>query len=244
MSVPSGRARAAALVACLGLSAPFTAGSDALAQAKKPAPAPAQPAPGQQPPGPVKVDLKASQADWTKVCGKDQGNNKEICYTTRDFSSDPTQPPAIALAVYDIKGDDTRVIRLLMPVGLLLKPGFRVSVDKGPQIDGAFEICMPNGCFAETKIKGVAVDQIKKGTLMNVAVKNPSNTEVDFTLPLEGFGKAFDGPAIDPKVLQAQQEELQKQLEAKAKQQRQVLEQQQGGGTAPATPATPATPAK
>lgn len=231
------------VLACLsvtGLAAP------AFAQAKKPtAPAAAAPAPGQASPtpqapqGPIKVDLQPAQADWTKVCGKDQGNGKEICYTTRDFGTAPDQPPAIALAVYDIKGDDQRVVRLLMPVGLLLKPGFRFSADKGPQIEGNFEICMPNGCFAEAKVKGVTIDSLKKATALNVAVKNSANIEVDFGIPLAGFGKAFDGAAIDPKVLQAQQEQLQKQLEAKAQQQRQMLEQQQKAG-APAAGAAPA----
>ncbi len=227
-------ARALPALACLGL----LAGAPALAQTAKKPGAAAAPAgqPGQQQ-GPIKVDLKPSQPDWTKVCGKDQGNNKEICYTTRDFGTDPAQAPLIALAVYDVKGEDTRIVRLLMPLNLLLRPGFRVAVDKGPQVEGAFEICLPNGCFAETRFKGPAIDQLKKGTLLSVAVKNPVNTEVDFSLPLEGFGKAFDGPAIDPKVLQAQQEQLQKQLEEKAKQQRQMLEQQQGGATAPASPA-------
>ncbi len=242
------RARAVALITCLSLSGVGFAGTDAFAQAaKKPAaPAPAAapagqpPAQGQapgQPQGPIKVDLSASQADWTKVCGKDQGNQKEICYTTRDFGTAADQPPAIAVAIYDIKGDDTKVVRLLMPVGLLLKPGFRFSIDKGPQTDGAFEICMPNGCFAEAKVKTAVIDTFKKGTTMNVAVKNSVNNEVNFTIPMAGFGKAFDGAPIDPKVLEAQQQELQKQLEAKAQQQRQMLEKQNGAAPAGAAPA-------
>ena len=242
--------RAAALTACLCLPALAVTDTAAIAQAaKKPAAPAAQPAApaaaqGVAPQGPVKVDLQAAQADWTNVCGKDQGNGKEICYTTRDFGTAPDQPPAVAVAIYDIKGDDQRVVRLLMPVGLLLKPGFRFSLDKGPQIEGNFEICMPNGCFAETKVKGPTIDQLKKATTMTVAVKNSANIEVDFGIPLSGFGKAFDGAPIDPKVLQAQQEELQKQLEAKAQQQRQMLEQQQkAAGQAPAAPAATPAPA-
>lgn len=248
------RTRSAALIACLSLPGLGFAGGGAFAQAAKKPVAPAAaapagaPAPAGQPQGPVKVDLQPSQADWTKVCGKDQGNNKEICYTTRDFGTGPDQPPAIAVAIYDVKGDDTRIVRLLMPVGLLLRPGFRFSIDKGPQIDGAFEICMPNGCFAEAKVKGPTIDSLKKGTVMNVAVKNSVNNEVSFGIPMAGFGKAFDGPAIDPKVLESQQQELQKQLEAKAKAQRQQLEQQTGaapaaGAPAPAPAAAPAAPA-
>ena len=236
-----------ALAGLAGLS------SQAFAQSKPAAPAAPAPAAGaaqpqgQQPQGPVKLDLVSTGSDWVKVCGQDQGNGKKICYTTRDFSTAADQPPAIALAVYDISGDDSRVFRLLTPVGLLIKPGFRYSVDKGAQLEGQFEICMPNGCFAETRIKGPQVDALKKGTTLNVSFKNSANNEVTFTMPLAGFGKAFDGAAIDPKVLQAKQEQmqqdLQKQLEQKAQAQRQQLEQSGAKpGAAPAAPA--AAPAK
>ena len=63
----------------------LTAGQ-AFAQAKKtpaqkPAdPAPAQAAPAGQPPQDNRVELKPSQPQWTKVCGKDEQANKEICY--------------------------------------------------------------------------------------------------------------------------------------------------------------------
>jgi invasion protein IalB len=211
-----------------------------------PAPAPAQAAPAQQgepgqlPPGPVKVDLSPTQNEWTKVCGKDQAANKEICYTTRDFGSQPDQPPALALAVYDVKGEDTRIVRILLPVGLMLRPGFRLTVDKNAPAEGAFEICFPNGCFAETRIKGTQVDQLKKGTLATIAVRNQVGNEVDFSVPLAGFGKSFDGPAIDPKVLEEQQKRLQEQLQKRADDERKKLEAAQ---PAPAAPA-PAAPAK
>ena len=225
---------AATLAGCLALT-----GGAALAQQTAPA-APGAPAQAQQAPpqGPVKVELQASQSDWTKVCGK-AGPNKEICFTTRDFTQAADQPPLIAMAVYDVKGEEP-IIRFLMPPGLLIRPGIRFSTDKGAQQEAAYTICLPNGCFAENKVKTAAVDQMKKGTTLNVVAKNSVNNEVTFTLPLAGFGKAFDGPAVDPKVLQAQQEaqqqELQRQLEERAKQQRQTLEQKSG----PAAPATPA----
>ena len=55
-------------------------------------------------------------------------------------------------------------------------------------------------------------------------------------------GKAFDGAAIDPKVLQKQQEDLQKQLEERAKKQRQDLEKQNGGAAPVIPPAAPKAP--
>ncbi len=203
---------------------------------------PGAPAPGGMPQqGPLKVDLVPTQAQWTKVCGHDNAANKDICYTTRDFSAQQGQAPVLALAVYDVKGDDTRIIRLLMPVGLMLRPGFRFAIDKGPVEEGAFEVCFPNGCFAEAKVKKNVIDSAKKGQVMTVVVKNQANAEVVFNVPLEGFGKAFDGPAVDPKVLAEQQKKLQEELQKRAMEQRQKLQQQQGGAApAPAAPAAPA----
>ena len=168
-------------------------------QPQQPAQAPA----GAPPAGPQRVDLQGSQAEWTKVCGKDQAANKEICYTTRDFGTDANQPPVLAVAVYDVKGDDQKVVRLLLPPALLLRPGFRFSVDRGATTDGAFEICFPNGCFAEAKVRTAAVDGIKKGKRPPKAVNQNIYhlSEVLVLLPFEGvlpeFRQQIDAPDIE-----------------------------------------------
>ena len=214
-------------------------GVEAFAQAPKPTPPAAAPAQKQTPPAPapaqqqqqnapLRVDLQPTQGEWTKICGKDQAANKEICYTTRDFGTAADQPPVLALAVYDIKGDDQRIVRLLLPVALMLRPGFRFSIDKGATQEGGFEICFPNGCFAESKVKGPTIDQMKKGATMNISVKNQANNEVTFAIPIAGFGKAFDGAAMDPKVLEEQQKRLELELQKRAEEQRKSLEGQPG----------------
>jgi invasion protein IalB len=228
------------------------AGGQAFAQAKKPAAPtspPAEPTPMLAAPMQAPINLLPTQNEWTKVCGKDQAANKEICYTTRDFSAQADQPPVLALAVYDIKGDDTRIVRLLMPVGLMLRPGFRFAVDKGAEQEGGFEICFPNGCFAEAKVKGTVLAELKKGTTLNVTVKNQVNNLVTFAVPLAGFGKAFDGPAKDPKELEEERKKFEAELQKRAEEERKKLEAakpEAGKPTPPApAPATPpATPKK
>jgi invasion protein IalB len=204
---------------------------------------PAQPTPQGQPAqagqqagtGPTIVQVKPepSQTDWTKVCGKDQGQNAEVCYTTRDFVSDQGQP-VLAAAVYDIKGPQPqRVVRFLMPLGLLLKPGIRFAVDQGQPTPGGYAICFPNGCFAEASIKDDTINALKKGTNLNISVQNQAGREVTFAVPLAGFGKAFDGAPIDPKVLEEQQKKLQEELQKKSDELRKRLEE----GQANAAPA-------
>jgi invasion protein IalB len=242
--------RFGALTVAVGLA--LSAGG-AFAQATKPAapatpapaapaPAPAAPAAAAPPNGPVRLELMAMQAPWTKICGKDQGTGKEVCYTTRDFGQAADQPPTLAIAVYQMANEERRIARFLLPVGLLLKPGFRLVIDKGEPIDGKFAICFPNGCFAEAELNGATLGALKKAQIASVIVRNQANIEVTFDLPMKDFATAFDGPAVDPKVLEQQNQELQKQLEERARQQREKLEQQQqSSAPTPAAP-TPAAP--
>ncbi|KST58228.1 invasion protein [Methylobacterium sp. GXS13] len=241
-----------ARAALLGLAGLGLAAAPSLAQPKKPAaPAPTAPAPAapstpaantpagaaaQTGPQIVTVKSEPSQADWTKVCGKDQGSGTDICYTTRDFVSDQGEP-VLAVAVYDMKNaaqkQEVRVVRYLLPLGLPLQPGIRFNVDGQAATPGRFAVCFPNGCFAEAGgVDAGVIAAMKKGTTLNVSVQNQTQREVTFAVPLTGFGKAFDGPAIDPKVLEEQQKKLQAELEKRSEDMRKKLEQQ--GSAAPA----------
>ncbi|MBV1702544.1 MAG: invasion associated locus B family protein [Hyphomicrobiales bacterium] len=204
-------------------------------------------APAQQPGGAVKADL-IGLGKWLKICDVDQNIKKKVCYATRDFGTAANQP-TLALAVYSTEGEKVKILRMLLPVGLLLQPGFRMSVDKGAGTAGAYQICFPNGCFAQTKLDPAALERTKKGTEMHIEVQNQGGQVITFNLPLEGFGTAFDGPAIDPKVLaaeqKAQQDQLKAALQQRAEEQRKALEKTAPAGAAPAAPAaaTPAAPA-
>jgi invasion protein IalB len=187
----------------------------------------------------VQVKAEPSQPEWTKVCGKDQNTNTEICYTTRDFVSDQGQP-VLALAVYDVKGQQPqKVVRFVMPLGLLLQPGLRFTVDQGQAVAGRYVMCLPNGCFAEAQVKDDFIASLKKGANLNVSVQNQMGREITFAVPAAGFGKSFDGPPIDPKVLEEQQKKLQEELQKKSEEMRQKM--LNGAAGAPGAPA-PAAP--
>ena len=121
------------------------------------------------------------------------------------------------------------------------KPG---APDPARVVAGTYTVCFPNGCFAETVgLKDDVVNAMKKGTTINVSVQNQVGREVTFAVPLAGFGKAFDGAPIDPKILEEQQKRMQEELEKRSEDMRKKLEQQQGAAPA-AGAAAPAPAAK
>jgi len=231
-----------ALAAIAGLALMVLAGS-ASAQTKKPTPAPTpapaapapQAAPAPSPAALVQVQPEPTQTDWVKICGEDQNTKKKICYTTRDFVSDQNQP-VLAVAVYDIQGDPNRVVRFLLPLGFILAPGVRFSVDQGIAQAGKYAVCFPNGCFAEVPVKDDIIAALKKGTSISISVQNQFAREVVFQVPLSTFGKVFDGPAVDPAVLAEQQKKLQEQMQKQAEEMRKKMDTQ-GQPAAPAVPA-------
>lgn len=227
--------------AALAAASLFALTAPTLAQPKKaPAPAPAaQPAPAPAPEGPTKVVVKPepSQTDWLKVCGNDPGNNKQICYTTRDFVSENGEP-VLAVAVYAVQDDPERIVRFLLPLGFLLEPGVRFNLENGQPVPGKFAICFPNGCFAEAKVKDDFMKAMKTNSNLSISIRNQVGREVAFQVPLAGFGKAFDGAPIDPKVLEEQQKKLQEELQKRGEALRQ--QQQQSGAPAAAVPGAPA----
>jgi invasion protein IalB len=254
------RSGAAALALSLALGASSAFAQNAPAKPAAPAPAPAPAAPAQSAPAqpaapapPSKVDLVSPEPQWAKFCAKDPNTGKDACATMRDFATAADQPPMVSINVFELSGEEKRKLRLLMlPIGMLLKPGFRVIIDKGEPIEGKYDMCFQNACSAEVDIGASTLAALKKGSTMSVVMRVPggevSGRELTFNIPLKDFGPAFDGKPTDPKLLEQQRQQLQQQLQKKAEEQRKLLEQQNGAaapaGAAPAAAApTAAAPA-
>jgi len=190
--------------------------------------------------GPITVSLKSNPSlpDWTKVCGKNEGqfNGYELCYTTRDFVSDDGEQ-VIAVAIYDLIGGPqagTKVVQFVTPVGLLLTPGLRFAVDDALGTAARYTVCFSTGCYAEAAIKQELVNTIKKGTTLKVAVQNQAGREIILLVPLAGLAKVYDGPAIEPEALRKQQESFLDYMKRRAE----IIREKQlerGSGSSPGT---------
>ncbi len=241
--------------ACLSLTMAM-AGSAVAQQAQTPRPAapaqaprPAQPAAAAAASTVVPLKADPNQTNWTKVCGRDPQTQRETCYITRDFVAENDQP-VMAVALYETKGEGTRVdrqLRYLLPLTFLLQPGVRTAIDNGQPIAGRYTICVQNGCFAEFAATEAQFQALKKAKALTIQVQNQAAREVSFQLPLDGFAAGVDGPAIDPRVLEEQQRKLQEEMQRRADEMRKQIQPAPGGAPAPgaapnAAPAPGAVP--
>ncbi len=230
-----------ALVVCL-------AAPDALAQRERPprfpaekfsthpvqpaqkAPAAKQPQqPAQQAPAaPGDQQAAADQppvvySPWTKFCGKDNAQAKEVCLTVKEARLETGQFLAGA-ALIEQAGEEKKLFRLTLPLGMQLPQGTRMLLDKEQPLQGRYIVCLPNGCMADFDVTPDFVTKLKKGQQLVLQGINLPGQAASYMLPLAEFAKANEGPPTDPKKFEEDQKKLQDELQKKAEDARKRLQ--------------------
>ncbi|MGH2340125.1 invasion associated locus B family protein [Segnochrobactraceae bacterium EtOH-i3] len=182
--------------------------------------------------GPAAAQQANSDSPWIKICNTDAQSKKTICLVTQELRTDNGQFLA-SIAVREVSGDKNRSMLIAVPPGMLLQPGLRVTVDKNKPDTAKYTVCFPNACYADMPAPDALIASLKKGNQLGLTVINQQAKPVSFNLSLKGFGKVYDGPAIEPAELQKQQQKLQEELQKKAEAARQKLidEQRKATGT-------------
>lgn len=214
---------------------------------KQPAPpAQTQTAPAQQPqtppadqqattPPPEQPQMPIVYSPWTKFCGKDEKNPqaKEVCLTVKEARLETGQFVAGA-ALIEQEGEQRKILRVTLPLGMQLNPGTRMILDKEQPLSGRYVVCLPNGCMADFEVTADFVAKLKKGTTMLLQGINLPGQAASYPLPMGEFAKANEGPPTDPKVFEEQQKKLQAELQKRADEERKRLQDRQNGINPPA----------
>jgi invasion protein IalB len=191
-------------------------------------------APGGQPETPVVY------SPWTKLCGKDQNTGgKEVCLTIKEAHLETGQFLAGA-ALIEQEGEQKKVFRITMPLGMQLPQGARVAVDQDWPISGTYMACLPNGCMADFEVNAEFVAKLKKAQSMVLQGINLPGQIASYPIGLADFAKANEGPPTDPKKYEESQRNWFQEMQKKAEEERKKREGPNGspspGGAAPAAP--------
>jgi invasion protein IalB len=198
---------------------------------------PAQKAPAKQPQQPAQqapttpADQQQAGAEqppvvyspWTKFCGKDNAQAKEVCLTVKEARLETGQFLAGA-ALIEQAGEEKKLFRITLPLGMQLPQGTRMLLDKETPLQGRYIVCLPNGCMADFDVNLDFVAKLKKGQQLVLQGINLPGQAASYMLPLADFAKANEGPATDPKKFEEDQKKLQDELQKKAEDARRRLQ--------------------
>jgi invasion protein IalB len=198
------------------------------------APAAGAPAAGGQP---AEQQVQLIYAPWTKFCLKGQdAKAKQVCFTGKDGRIESGQP-VIAAVIIEPEGEQKKILRVTLPLGMQLVHGTRVIVDNNPPQQSPYVICFANGCMSDYELTPELLANMKKGQNLIVQAINSNGAPLTLPLPLAEFAKAYDGPPTDPKVFEETQKKLQEELQKRAEEARKKLEATQSSGANAAAPA-------
>mgnify|MGYP000040039518 CR=1 FL=1 len=81
-----------------------------------------------------------------------------------------------------------------MPLGVDLRPGAVMRIDKGPEIRLTYLQCTNSGCDASLPLDGKILKALKSGNTINIGFRPWGQTKVTaIPASLKGFTKAFRG---------------------------------------------------
>jgi invasion protein IalB len=211
-------------------------------------PAPVEQAPPQQPPAQAQQGAQGGQqpvqlifSPWTKFCLKGapgqpaDPNAKQVCFTGKDARIESGMP-VVAAVLIEPEGQERKILRVTLPLGMQLAHGTRVIIDQNQPMTAPYVICFTNGCMADYEANAEMIGKMKKGQGLVVQAINSTGQPISLSMPLTDFAKAYDGPPTDPKVFEEQQRKLQEELQRRADEARKKLENQQGAPQSSVTP--------
>jgi invasion protein IalB len=210
-STPSAHHMARVLTAAglilAGASAGWAQTPPAKQQPKQPQAQPAQPPQGQPAPqAQVPQEMPpAVYTPWTKLCNPNASGAKPICLTIKEARLSSGEFLAGA-AVLEQEGEQLKLLRVTLPLGMQLGPGTRVIVDQDQPLSSNYLTCTPAGCMAQYQVSAEFVTKLKTGKQMTVQGINLQGQAASYPIPLGAeFAKANEGPPVDPKQLEQTQ---------------------------------------
>ena len=119
-------------------------------------------------------------------------NAKQHCEIFQRINMQETGQRVVELAI--AKGKDEKPAQgvFILPLGILLKPGILMQVDEEKPFKFSARSCTAGGCIALIDLEKPVLDVFRKGEKILLRFKAQNGQEVNLTMSLKGFAKAFE----------------------------------------------------
>jgi invasion protein IalB len=172
-----------------------------------------------QPNSPAAAGVGVAQADespWAKLCTKnEQTGNKQTCIIQHWGLDAETGIVLGTAGVRSVEGEDKQnlLVGVTTAYSLVIPAGVQIKIDNSEPISLQYAVCFPTTCQAHLELTKENFDKIRTGKQMIIAA-NMQQKRIGFSVPLTGFGKAYEGPPAD----NAKYEEARRQMMEKSRQ--------------------------
>jgi invasion protein IalB len=173
---------------------------------------PVRPALAPKPEGVPAVANDSVLDDWMKICNTDPQAKKEICQTTYDLRASTGQFLA-NFTLMEASGEARKIVRLIVPTGLLLQEDLQLKIDDGKAEPAKFVYCAPDACVSQIVGSDAFMAALKKGRNLTVTAVGQNTQPVVFQFPLAGFVTSNSGKSLDQTALRKRADSIKQEIQ-------------------------------
>jgi len=159
--------------------------SPALAQSDPADAAPAATGPGSM--------VRETHGAWQVSCRTPPGAKEEKCALVQSVTAEDRPNVGLTIVFYKAIGEDKKLLRVVVPLGVLLPTGLGLKIDNQDVGNAPFLKCGKRGCVAEVVLQNEVIDKLKKGTNAMFIIFDTPEAGIGIPVSLQGFGDALAG---------------------------------------------------
>ena len=145
-------------------------------------------APGATGPGSV---VRGTYGAWQLSCRTPPGAREEKCALVQSVTAEDRPNVGLTVVFYQAIGEDKKLLRLVVPLGVLLPTGLGLKIDGEDVGNAPFLKCGKRGCVAEVVLQDEVIAKLKKGENAIFIVFDTPEAGIGIPVSLQGFTNAF-----------------------------------------------------
>jgi invasion protein IalB len=148
----------------------------------------AEAAPAATGPGSV---VRETHGAWQVSCRTPPGAKEEKCALVQSVTAEDRPNVGLTVVFYKAIGEDKKLLRVVVPLGVLLPTGLGLKIDGQDVGNAPFLKCGKRGCVAEVVLQDEVIAKMKTGSVAMFIIFDTPEAGIGIPVSLQGFGDAL-----------------------------------------------------
>jgi invasion protein IalB len=140
--------------------------------------------------GPGSV-VKGTHGAWQVSCRTPPGAKEEKCALVQSVTAEDRPNVGLTVVFYKAIGEDKKLLRVVVPLGVLLPTGLGLKIDGQDVGNAPFLKCGKRGCVAEVVLQDEVIAKMKTGQTAMFIIFDTPEAGIGIPVALQGFGDAL-----------------------------------------------------
>src|SRR5918996_1869642 len=135
--------------------------------------------------------VKGTHGAWQVSCRTPPGAKEEKCALVQSVTAEDRPNVGLTVVFYKAIGEDKKLLRVVVPLGVLLPTGLGLKVDGQDVGNAPFLKCGKRGCVAEVVLQDEVIAKMKTGQTAMFIIFDTPEAGIGIPVALQGFGDAL-----------------------------------------------------